>query len=129
MTNIKKMAVNLFYCSCILFLFSCSKKTTEESVSPNDYPRIIATKPGWPLKNENGDLPVFNVRKNEVLQFTVMYSPTSSAVLRWIIDGTEVGTGGTFSFQAGEAKKHTILLQLSSPVATTTREGVINVYE
>ncbi len=110
------------------FFSACSDDYSKESISEDDYPRIVATKPTFPSRGENGELGVFNVSTKDTLSVKVLYTPYKYVKAVWYIDGVEVATGDELRYHNENAGIHHLKLVLSTANYETTREVNVNVY-
>lgn len=65
---------SIFFISIYVLIAACNDDAAEESISADNYPRIIATSPTLPMKGENGELGKLNVKQGDNYDKGYLYS-------------------------------------------------------
>lgn len=119
---------SIFFISIYVLIAACNDDAAEESISADNYPRIIATSPTLPMKGENGELGKLNVKQGETITIKVIYTPFEYAEAVWYVDGVQEGTGDEFKYSNETPGIYHLKLVVSTTSYETTREVNLNVY-
>jgi hypothetical protein len=119
----KKILYYLIFLFAVALSQSCGTETELPVFTEDDYPRILGR---WPEKS--GNQPgMMGGRVGIEFTWTVQFTPSTVCKGVWFLDGEEYTTGTTFSYTPEEPGEHHILLEVTTPKYSTSREAILRV--